>query len=82
MRATLIATVIAVAALAALPQPAAARCANGYEAMRVQGKTPRLPLKAKQKPSRSETGPKHIPVESWSFGDGKRRSIELAPACS
>ena len=77
MRATLIATVIAVAALAALPQPAAARCANGYEAVRVQGnqvcrlKTPRLPLKAKQKPSRSETGPKHIPVESWSFGDGK-----------
>jgi hypothetical protein len=77
MRATLIAIVIAVAALAALPQPAAARCANGYEAVRVQGnqvcrlKTPRLPLKAKQKPSRSETGPKHIPVESWSFGDGK-----------
>ena len=78
MRAAPIAAVIvAAASIAVLPQPAAARCANGYEAVRVQGnqvcrqKTPRLPLKARQKPSRSETGPKHIPVESWSFGDGK-----------
>jgi hypothetical protein len=75
MRAAPIATVIAAAAgIAVLPQPASARCANGYEAVWIQGnqvcslKKPKLPLKAKQNRSRSKTDSKHIHVESWSFG--------------
>ncbi|HEY7552954.1 MAG TPA: hypothetical protein VH913_25960 [Hyphomicrobiaceae bacterium] len=73
MRAALTTAIVVAAAFAALPQPASARCANGYEAVWVQGnqvcrlKTPKLPLKAKQNRSRSKEYPKHLPVESWSF---------------
>ena len=53
MRGALMAAVVAAAALATVPSPAAARCANGYEPVKSQGnwvcriKTPKLPLKAK-----------------------------------
>jgi hypothetical protein len=66
----------AVAVLATAPtQPAAAAsCKGGYEPVRIQGnwvcrlRTPKPPLKANQNPSRSKDYPKHLNVESWSFG--------------
>jgi hypothetical protein len=66
---------LAVAVLVAATPPAtAASCKAGYEPVKIQGnwvcrlKTPKLPLKAKQNPRRSETFPKHIPVESYHWG--------------
>jgi hypothetical protein len=60
MKASLIAAIVAAAELVAVASPAAARCANGYEPVNIQGnwvcrlKTPKLPLKAKTQTKRSE----------------------------
>jgi hypothetical protein len=74
MKAALIAATVAAAGFAAVTPPAAAACASGYEAVRSQGKqvcrlkTPKLPLKSGQSPSRDKTYPKHLNAESWSWG--------------
>jgi hypothetical protein len=52
MKTALIGAIVAVTGLVAVASPAAARCAAGYEPVRVQGnwvcrlKTPKLPLKS------------------------------------
>lgn len=60
MKAALIAAAVAAAGLVAVASPAAARCANGYEPVKIQGnwvcriKTPKLPLKAKTQRKKSQ----------------------------
>jgi hypothetical protein len=78
LKSTLFAAIAAAAGLVAVASPgASAQCSPGYQPVKIQGnwvcrlKTPNLPLKKTHNTSRSKAYPQHIPVESYSFGDGK-----------
>jgi hypothetical protein len=79
LKSAFFAAIAAAAGLVAVASPGgSAQCSPGYQPVKIQGnwvcrlKTPNQPLKAKtQNTSRSRAYPKHIPVESYSFGDGK-----------